>query len=65
MGEGMRQCKCGGVIREAELTQNRQSWRCDSCNRYEIFRPEQEPAEERKEQSEMFALERNIPEEAA
>ena len=61
----MRQCKCGGVIREAELTQNRQSWRCDSCNRYEIFRPEQEATTEGEGQAEMFAPEGIFLEEAA
>lgn len=31
----MRQCKCGGLIREHQLTKNRVAWTCNQCGRYE------------------------------
>ena len=31
----MRQCKCGGLIREHQLTGNRVAWTCNECGRYE------------------------------
>ena len=34
----MRQCKCGGLVRQYELTGNREVWTCDSCKRYEIIK---------------------------
>ena len=36
----MRQCKCGGVIRQHELTGNREAWTCNECGRYEIIKEE-------------------------
>ena len=33
----MKQCKCGGLISEHELTKNREAWHCKSCGRYEII----------------------------
>lgn len=35
----MRMCKCGGVISQSELTQNRTAWRCMGCGRYEVRPP--------------------------
>lgn len=32
-----RQCKCGGIIRQHELTRNRAAWTCGGCGRYEIM----------------------------
>jgi hypothetical protein len=32
----MRQCKCGGIIKQNELTLQRESWHCESCGKYEI-----------------------------
>jgi hypothetical protein len=34
----MKQCKCGGVITEHQLTKNREAWHCKSCGRYEIIK---------------------------
>ena len=34
--EVMRQCKCGGVIRQHQLVNNREAWTCNACGRYEI-----------------------------
>jgi hypothetical protein len=31
----MRQCKCGGLIREHDLVDGRVAWACNSCKRYE------------------------------
>lgn len=33
----MHVCKCGGVIRQHELTNNREAWTCGSCGRYEAI----------------------------
>jgi hypothetical protein len=33
----MRQCKCGGKIRQHQLTNDREAWTCDACGRYEII----------------------------
>lgn len=33
----MRVCKCGGQIRQHELTKNREAWTCNSCGRYEVI----------------------------
>jgi hypothetical protein len=33
----MRICKCGGVVRQHQLTNNREAWTCIACKRYEIF----------------------------
>jgi len=33
----MRQCKCGGVIRQHPLTGNREAWTCGACGRYEAI----------------------------
>lgn len=35
----MRQCKCGGVLREGRFLDGRTSLKCEGCARYEIFRP--------------------------
>lgn len=34
----MRQCKCGGVLREYALTGGRVVWTCNTCGRREIIR---------------------------
>jgi butyrate kinase len=34
--ELMRICKCGGVVGQHQLTNNREAWTCRSCGRYEI-----------------------------
>ena len=39
----MRQCKCGGMIREHQLTQGRQAWTCSACGRYEIVGEKNDP----------------------
>ena len=33
----MRQCSCGGLIREHSLSGNRQIWTCNACGRREMF----------------------------
>ena len=33
----MRQCKCGGNIRQHQLTNNREAWTCNACKRYEVI----------------------------
>ncbi len=33
----MRQCACGGIIRQHELVNNREAWTCGSCGRYEAI----------------------------
>ena len=33
----MRICKCGGIVGQHQLTNNREAWSCRSCGRYEIF----------------------------
>jgi len=45
----MRICKCGGVVSQHQLTNNREAWTCKSCGRYEIFevnKPEPNRSEE-------------------
>ena len=32
----MRICKCGGVVRQHQLVNNREAWTCLSCGRYEV-----------------------------
>ena len=32
----MRQCKCGGLVKEHVLTGNRVAWTCQGCARYEV-----------------------------
>ena len=32
----MRVCKCGGIVGQHHLTNNREAWTCRSCGRYEI-----------------------------
>lgn len=41
-----RNCQCGGVLRQHELTDNREAWSCPSCGRYQPMRrgQEEEPA---------------------
>lgn len=34
--ELMRICKCGGIVRQHNLTNNREAWTCNACKRYEI-----------------------------
>lgn len=34
----MRQCPCGGVIREHELTGERTAWTCSDCGRYDAIK---------------------------
>ena len=38
----MRQCKCGGQIRQHQLTGNREAWTCNACGRYEAMQGEEE-----------------------
>jgi hypothetical protein len=38
----MRQCKCGGVIRQHQLTNKREAWTCNACGRYEVVEEEKE-----------------------
>jgi hypothetical protein len=33
-----RNCQCGGVLRQHELTDNREAWACASCGRYQPIR---------------------------
>ena len=33
----MRQCPCGGLVRQHDLSGNRQVWTCGSCGRREEF----------------------------
>jgi hypothetical protein len=39
----MRQCKCGGLVREHQLTQGRQAWTCGACGRYEVVGEKNDP----------------------
>jgi hypothetical protein len=32
----MRVCKCGGVVRQHQLVNNREALTCSSCGRYEV-----------------------------
>jgi len=38
-----RQCQCGGVFAIGALAGQRESWRCTSCQRYEIMAPALNP----------------------
>ena len=38
----MRVCKCGGIVRQHELTGNREAWTCGSCGRYQIIKRSEE-----------------------
>jgi hypothetical protein len=59
-----RQCTCGGIIRQHELTGDREAWTCNACGKYSaisrrapfksIFTPEQREAA-RKLEPEPFA----------
>lgn len=42
----MRACKCGGVIRQHQLTRNREAWTCNACGRYEAIQRESLPEDE-------------------
>ena len=33
----MRVCKCGGLIRQHQLVNNREAWTCNACGRYEAL----------------------------
>lgn len=35
----MRQCQCGGIVRQHQLTGEREAWTCNSCGRYEAVSP--------------------------
>lgn len=35
----MRQCQCGGVLREHELTDGRTAYTCAQCGRYQALEP--------------------------
>jgi phage regulator Rha-like protein len=37
-----RQCQCGGIIREHQLTGDRYAWTCGGCGRYQIFHGKQD-----------------------
>ena len=32
-----RQCMCGGTIRQHQLVNNREAWKCNACGRYEAL----------------------------
>ena len=32
----MKQCKCGGIVRQHSLANGREAWKCGCCSRYEI-----------------------------
>ena len=32
----MIQCRCGGIVRQHELTNSREAWSCKQCGRYEV-----------------------------
>ena len=34
----MKQCKCGGIVRQHALTNGREAWTCGCCQRYEIVK---------------------------
>lgn len=38
-----RQCQCGGVIRQHQLTGEREAWTCSGCGRYEVVKREPAP----------------------
>lgn len=42
----MRQCKCGGQVRQHQLTNNREAWTCNVCERYEIIELEDDEDDE-------------------
>ena len=42
----MRICKCSGIVRQHQLTNNREAWTCNACKRYEIFELEDEDDED-------------------
>jgi hypothetical protein len=33
----MRQCKCGGLVKEHQLARSREAWTCGECGRYEVI----------------------------
>jgi DNA-directed RNA polymerase subunit M/transcription elongation factor TFIIS len=33
----MRLCKCGGMVAQHQLSNDREAWTCRSCGRYEII----------------------------
>ena len=41
----MRICKCGGIVRQHNLTNNREAWTCNACKRYEIVELDEEDEE--------------------
>ena len=41
----MRICKCGGVVGQHQLTNNREAWTCRSCGRYEVVELDEEDEE--------------------
>lgn len=45
----MRICKCGGIVGQHQLTNNREAWTCRSCGRYEnveLKKPEPDRSKE-------------------
>lgn len=34
----MKICQCGGAVAQYVLTNNRESWGCHACGRYQIFK---------------------------
>jgi hypothetical protein len=40
-----RQCHCGGLIRQHELTGNREAWTCGACKRYGVIERGQQTKE--------------------
>jgi hypothetical protein len=43
--ELMRICKCGGIVRQHNLTNNREAWTCNACKRYEVVELDEEDEE--------------------
>lgn len=39
----MRQCQCGGTVRQHQLTGNREAWTCNDCGRYENVQRQEPP----------------------
>lgn len=38
-----RACQCGGIIRQHQLTGEREAWTCNACGRYGAVRRDAEP----------------------
>jgi hypothetical protein len=37
----MRQCNCGGIVRQWDLTDGRERWECNACGRRHTFTREE------------------------